>query len=262
MTFYKPSNITYTEMAQWVDAQNIQNCSDEETLVKYLYLLVLFKAKQLALFKDNETYDDFALFSVGKLLIRLNNKEEAPVKSIMNYIKTVIGFWDAEYVREFCVGSPDCEIADFNIGDFGDYLVDACSEFDTHSFSVGCPNISAVIRTHLKKIPVRKNSAEWSNIYLSCLLTFKDRVDSAIDISSKITDNEDPLLFNRVIRKLKTKQPILFHLDESYANYISILVNEITHAIAAELTFTTASKVSTTACLRNMVAAANNNEDD
>ena len=262
MTFIKPTNITYTQMAIWVDQNGGCPECDEQTLVEYLFHLVYNKAQQAALFRDYEQYDDFSIYCVSRLISRLQNKQDAPVKSIVNYIKTILYPWHADYVRQFCSGSPDLEVTDFDLSDFSDYLVDITSEYDTHAYSVGCLNITHTIRNHLKKIPHKKNSSEWSNIYASCLLTLHDRISAAVSLSHKNLAVDDPNLFNRIVRGLKTRPPILYHLEESMSNYISVLVNELIHAISAELTFTFASKISVSACLKNMVIAASNDEDD
>ena len=162
-------------MAQWIDANTSNPERDDNKLVEYLYHLACSKAERLGFFSDLETYDDFALFCVSKFLIRFSNKEEAPVKSVVNYLNTVIEHWRAEYVRDFCSGCADITIADFNVSDFSDYLVDVASENDYNNYSFYCFKIKDVFRQHLMKIPKKKHSPEWYNIYISCLLTLQDR---------------------------------------------------------------------------------------
>ena len=93
-------------------------------------------------------------------------------------------------------------------------------------------------------------------------LTLHDRINSACALCNKTLAEDNPQLVNRIIRGLKLKPPVLYHISEDKAAYVSVLVNEITHAIAAELTHTLHSKVSVTDCLNNLVKAANNEEED
>lgn len=262
MIFNRPHNVTFTQMAQWIDANSYNPERDDNKLVEYLYHIVYIKSEKCGFFTDYEKYDDFALYCISKFLIRFSNKQESPVKSVLNYLKIVLEPWHAEYVREFCYGSPDVDIADFNVSDFSDYLVDAASEYDYNSYSCSCLDIGVVARRYLAKIPVKKRSPEWSNICTSCLLTLHDRIKSANCLSGKNIASDDPQLLNRIIRGLKTKPPILFHIGEEDAAYVSVLVNEIIHALAVELTYRTHSKVSVTTCLQNLVKAANNDEDN
>lgn len=180
----------------------------------------------------------------------------------MNYLKIVLEHWRAEYVREFCTGTPDNNISDFDVNDFSDYLIDASSEQDYQFYNFYSFQVTDVVKKQLLKIPVRKNSSEWLNIYTSCLLTLHDRIKSAICLCEKNIAKQNPHLINRIIRGLKTKPPILFHIEEEKSNYISVLVNEIIHALANELTYTTHSKVSVSSCLHNLVVAASNKEED
>lgn len=260
MTFKRPRDITLTAMAQWVDSANLETCNQDK-LVEYLYHLSYYNAQQRSLFNTAETYDDFAIFCVSKLLTRLQNKKCGSVKSIVNYINTVLSPWQSEYIRCFCSGDAETPIEDFDVSDFADYLVDVASDQDFNTYSICYTNIANVIRQHLKKIPRKKKSAEWSNIYLSCLLTLQDRIDCACSFNAE-TPEEETKVLSRMIRSLKKRQPVLFHVDESMAPYIAVLVNELIHAIATELTYRTHSLVSPSTCLKNLVIAANSDEDD
>lgn len=262
MTFKRPKDITLTQMAQWVDA-NIIDGKDQDKLVEYLYHLSYHNAQKRSLFSntDYEKYDDFAIFCVTKLLTRFNNKRCQPVKSVVNYINNVLYPWHAEYIRCFCSGDADSPVEDFDVTDFADYLVDVSSDRDFNSYDVYYARIGTVIRNYLSRIPRKRKSAEWSNIYLSCLLTLQDRIENAIKFSST-TEEDDTKYLSRMIRSLKNKEPVLYHLDESMASYVSVLVNELIHAIANELTYSTHSYVSPSACLKNLVIAASNDEED
>lgn len=251
-----------TEMAQWVDQELYLQDTSQEVLVEYLYRLIYFNFKTHNTFTNEETYDDFCLYCVSKVLTRLNNSKEEKVRSIVNYLKNVNTVWYNEYVRCFCSGSVDLEVADFNVVDFGDYLVDSASLYDNCAYNFNCFRVSDVVKHHLKHIPRKKRDPEWFNIYLSCLLTLNDRIRCACDLFSKNLLHEDPILLSRVIRGMKTKPPVLFHVDESMSNYIITLVNEVVHAISAELTTSTGFKITAESCLRGLVAAALNEEED
>ena len=263
MTFYKPKDLTFTQIAQWVDANHMCAHCDEEKLCQYIYHLVVLKTQQCAFFNDTEQLDDFSLYCTSRLLqkIRKNRQTGEVIKSITNYIKTVIGHYKADYISEFCSGSPEYEIANFDICDFSDYLIDTASSSDFHHYWYDCIRTSDVICNHLKTIPRKKNSAEWTNIYTSCLLTLTDRIRAATEIIKK-ADIKDPQILNRIIRNLRKRSPILYHLDDTKSMYISVLVNELTHALASEISHSIASKVSVSACMRNLITAASNEEDE
>lgn len=261
MIFNKPKNITITQMAKWLDCTLAVSDQDKNTQVEYLYHLITCFAKQAGLFKDEETYDDFALCCITKVLIRINNTEEEPVKSFVNYIKKVLPHWHADYIRTFCYGTPEFDLSDYDITDFGDYLIDSTSECDYKALLYNATNVTQALKLHLKKIPHKHNSAEWQNICLSCFLTLEDRVNAAIMLTNQLAHRKSNILLSRLIRGLKNRPPILFHIDESKSAYISVLVNELIHVIAVELTNSLGTTVSPTDCLKNMAMAASNEED-
>lgn len=264
MTYYKPKGLSITQIAQWVDSFGTTLDCDEDKLCEYLYHLVYFRTQQFSYFKNAEQIDDFCLYCVSRLYKRLRaEKTYGEVKSIANYIKNVISPWRAEYVKLFCSGTDDAEIADFDVLDYSDYLIDVASQYDYNAYAVECFKISDIVRKHLSKIPIRKNSSEWSNIYISCLMTLQDRINCATTLlNSKSSILRNPQRTDRVIRSLKAREPVLFHIDEVYANYITTLVNEIIHALSAEISYNIHSKVSVSACMRNLVAAACAEEED
>lgn len=262
MIFRYPNNITFTEMAKWVDSNSYTPDKDNDKLIEYLYHIIYIKAKSCGYFNDHDTCDDFSLYCISKFLIRFSNKTEPPIKSVVNYLKTVLKPWYAEYVREFCSGSADICIDEFDISDFSDYLIDSASEYDYISYGYLDTSISNIVRKYLTRIPIKRKSAEWSNICTSCLLTLIDRIKCAANLCSKQLAEKDSPLVNRIIRGLKTKPPILFHIEEEQGAYVCVLVNEIVHAIAVELTQSVHSKVSVTTCLQNLVKAASNMEDE
>lgn len=262
MTFKRPQGIKFTDMAKWVDSCAYSPDRDNNKFVEYLYHIAYIKAEKAALFTDYTQYDDFALFCVSKFLIRYSNTVEAPVKSIVNYLKTVLSYWKAEYVREFCCGDADLSIADFNLSDFDDYLIDAASEFDYNSYNYLCFRVADAARKHLQRIPRKKDSAEWDNIYTSCLLTLEKQFKAAVEVYVKARRNKEILHLSRALRELRKLPPVLFHVSEENSTYVSVLVNELIHAISAELTKEAHYPVSPSTCLKNLVKAACNDEDE
>ena len=119
-----------------------------------------------------------------------------------------------------------------------------------------------MIETYIKQIPRKRKSAEWSNIYTSCLLTLQNRIRVAAKLCEKFDIVNHPEQTNLLIRELKKSAPILYHVDENVSNYVTTLVNEMIHALATEISHTTMSTVSVSACMRNLVAAASTDEDE
>ena len=79
MIFKHPHDITFIQMAQWVDANSYNPERDDNKLVEYLYHIIHTKAEQRGYFTNYDTYDDFSLYCISKILIRFSNKTDSPV---------------------------------------------------------------------------------------------------------------------------------------------------------------------------------------
>lgn len=111
-------------------------------------------------------------------------------------------------------------------------LHDKCSGLNKSEFDFYLERVDKTILGEISKIPKKKNSAEFLNIYLSCLLTFTDLITpltidceraNSLKRSVQIQDN-----FRQSLYKIpKNYKPILFHLDESFNDYILLLVKKI-----------------------------------
>ncbi len=242
MTYTKPENIRYVDMAIWIDTHAYTNDSNENLLYEYLYHLANMLAHKHSYFTTSEDYDQFALYTASKLFSRLKNSELPPIKSILNYIKKIIYPYKVDYDAEFRKdGNADIQIiytGDFNLGS---YLIDEANIFERINFTSSLSSIDRVVYAHLSKIPVRKNSSEWVNIYISCMLTLLNSITlSKYNLKKCEHIKKDKShTIDHIYTTLRHAKPILFHLDKKYENYIYILVNEIRRAISKELSGTT-----------------------
>jgi hypothetical protein len=198
-------------------------------------------------------YDDFALYCVSKFYIRFSNKQEAPVKSVVNYLKTVIEPWKAEYIREFCGGNADMNVADFNVSDFSEYLVDIASEQDYNTYDYLCFKSADVVRAHLRKIPRKHNSAEWTNIYISCLLTLIDQMTLTSKQVRAVRAAGNENIYLDIIKENLNKAPILYHLEDTWEDYIRVIVREVRHLLSAQMHWKSGSHYTAEAAIKAVV---------
>jgi hypothetical protein len=59
----------------------------------------------------------------------------------------------------------------------------------------------------------------------------------------------------KIYKKSKYEDPILYHLPASFSNYIKVLVRELEHAIAKELSLLTGYQISSSISIKNIIAA-------
>lgn len=274
MTYTKPYNVSYTDMCIWIDNNAYDPKCDEIQLYEYLYHLVNMLAHENKYFNNVEYYDNFALYSASKLCLRLKNNKQfeynengerklAPIKSILNYIKTVIYPYKVDFEQEYYNHSLDdfmalCE----NDFDFSEYLTEECKIFSQLDFSLSLGDITTIIKSFLKTIPIKQNSAEWTNIYLSCLLTILNSITASPEQLAEIEEEDTIVKLDKLYLYLRTRDPILYHLDPYYSNYIKTLVAEIRQLLTKELTIELHSYLPTEAAVKNLLLSSLDEELD
>lgn len=275
MTYNKPGGITYTDMAIWVDEHAYKSDRNDELLYQYLYHLVLMLANQSAYYTTAEEYDQFALFSATRLFLRLTNSKQfevnesgtpkmKPIKSILNYIKKILYPYKVDFELEFNIENKELDVISTGGFDLGTHIQENSSLFDQLSFSFTVDGVASIVRAHLKKIPYKQRSAEWMNIYISCMLTLLDSITLSnyqIKEFKKLKTPKSEML-ERLYTELRYNDPILFHLDKSMSNYIKILVNELRHVIAAELSWKEHYYITPNTTMKNLICTNLDLEDD
>lgn len=262
MTYYKPPKLTYTELCIWIDNNMYSENCDDALLYEYLYHIVNMFARKHSYFKSVSYYDDFALSSASRLFMRIKDTRLTKIKSILNYIKTIIYPFKVDFEKDNYVENPeDNSFIYTEEYSLGTNLIDEIDLFDKIDFRYTLENVSDLIKNYLCKIPRKKNSCEWLNIYTSCLLTFLVQLKTASNNKlnkSDITDKELHSLYLAAQRE----EPILYHLDKSYSNYIKVLVNEIKSLVAKNLAIENHSQISSENALKSIIIASMDMEDD
>lgn len=252
-------------MAIWIDENYNKESCDDVKLYEYLYHLLYMIAYQHNYFKNLDQYDDYALQGASKLFLRLKDKRQdgdapvlKPIKSILNYIKTIsypykVDFEQTAYIET----SQEALILHSDTLNLSNYIAEESDIFDRIDFQQSLNSINLIIKDYLKSIPYKKNSPEFKNIYISCMLTLMNSITIAAEGVSRISNQLNILdsTLNRLYKRSKYQDPILYHLPNSMLNYIKVLVREIEHAVAKELSALTGDRISSEISIKNLIAA-------
>lgn len=264
MTFSKP-NIKYTDMAIWIDTHAYDNDCDTNTLFQYLYHLTNMCAHQMELFYRLDDYDQFSLYCASRLIQRIQRPEnqaaEKRIKSILNYLKFIIQGWKADYELEFHLHSKDYDVLPIGCYELSEEMSEMLSYHDVSAYSFTCNDVVEVISHHLGQLPRKRKSAEWINIYVSCMLTLTDRIQFAIETARARQTGDKCDIIDKAFRDASERPPILFHLPETMSNYISVLVIEVQHAIAAEISYQSKMKITSVNTIKGLMYTALSEED-
>ena len=272
MHYHKPKDMTYTEMCMYVDQHAYdENKSNEvkENIYKYIYCITHMLAIKLKLFNDYKYYDDFSLWYTTQIFYRLENPKQyeldnfgnpkmTKIKSILNYIKSTISvrkisFEQQEYSQ--VINYTDDYYVDYNYS-LSDKINNNLDDLYKVEFDLCLDNCCKSIKQFLiKRLPYKKNSVEFYNIYFSCLLTFLNSItipNKDINRINNLKYKENIDLTQIFIRE-SADPVILYHLDDTFHDYILVLYRQIRHEIGSEIQYSSNSYIGTNESLYNLM---------
>lgn len=253
MIYRRPSNLTITEMCIYIDHHVYDVEIDENLIFEYLFHIINSLALKRKLFNNHQYYENFAVYAATKVFLRLLNKKQfqydengnpklPKVKSVLNLIKKIlyplkVDFEQSEYYQ---IHKPDSEDLLFTDYTFNNLLYKSMDDSSKRDFNSVLNDIDNICREFLTHIPYKKHSVEWLNIYTSVMLTLCKQLTfnkkmkkyiSHLNESGRLTENHLTETYN----KLQEQSVILFHLDDSFYEYILLLVKELKQILCKEL---------------------------
>lgn len=265
MIYIKPPNLSYTDMAIWIDNNYYLESCDDSKLYEYLYHLLIMIAREHAYFKSNSDYDNYGIQGASKLFIRLKDPRQfcdppklTPIKSILNYIKSISYPYKIDFESDKFIETPkDTVLIHSDSCAISNYISDESDIFDRIEFEAALDDIPHIIHRYVNKLIVLKDKSDLKNIYISCLLTFIDMIaltEKERSYALAVPDNSSHIIAN-LYKKNLYRDPILYHLPAEMSNYIKVIVRELQHVVAKELSFKTSSKISAALSIKNLLAA-------
>lgn len=265
-TQYKQYKGVYTKYAIYIDqhipdiAIPYQNPDIENKMVEYITAICYVLAYKGHLFNKPEDYKDFSMYAASEYFNifrdRYNHqgeikrgKEIKPIKSSLNFIKSILYDLSVEYSKKFFyqVFKSDWGEEEDNknrkeleekkriavenysknsvINDYNVYLVDAVIQT--------CEYLPQLIKNILQNTPYNKDKLTINRLYKTCLLsllnsfTLPKSKKEVADLSS-----------TQIIKKYGKERDnciILWHLNSDFKPYVKILLSRIREKIAEEI---------------------------
>ena len=249
MLYKKPKDVRYVDMAIWCDENMYKEDVDENQLFEYLWHLSLMLARKGRYFSKAQYYEDFATYVATSLFLRIKNTKQfdntfkmQKIKSILNFLKSIIHYKKIDFEQEYysqviSQPLPEDDVVEYDVEySFADRISESVDELSRVEFDLCLHDIVKTIRNFLVRIPYRKDKIVWQNIYISCLLTLLNK----IVIDSRDLVKIQNLKYKDIIDSMQDiwanqSEVILYHLDDNMENYIRILVREIQHVVANDL---------------------------
>lgn len=253
MLYYKPKDVTYTDMCIWVDDNAYKEDCDREKLFKYIYLLAEMLAFKSHFFKHGTLYDDFAVYVATRVYSRYVDENQfvvkkgrdkpklKKIKSVLNYLKKII--YPAKITFEQNRNQQNIEIGEqftYDLRyDFHSRIRDTVHNLKAIEYSAYIQDIVPTIKSHVYSVVKFEDKVTTNNIYLSCVLSFLNSVvlpnKTQEKLNKMMSDGIKQSAINRMYQFERTNSTILYHLNDSYKDYVSVLVNEVRQIIAKDM---------------------------
>lgn len=254
MTYKKPKNVRYTDMAIYIDAHINQENYDVNKCFEYMYHLFMMLALKGRYFRDAADYDEYALYGATQVLMRYKKQQDPnykrqlePLKSVLNYIKKIavplkINYQQANYAEIFNDISLQSGNADVIASDITHKIIRENNKLSDVELRFYLEQISFTIKKEIKNGPYAKDRRIRHKLFLSVLFSFL----YTLTLSKKNHDRVEmrankkappEVYINKIYKEESTDGIILWHLSIEWHNYVSTLFNRIKRILCDDLKF-------------------------
>lgn len=245
--YAKPKNLRYVDMCIWIDKNAYKEDCDDIKLFEYLYHLSRMLARKRDYFSKTADYDDFAAFVATEIFMRYRDKRQFEnstkikrIKNALDYLKRVLHPKLLDFLEQDKGKQPPIPEAEWAIVtyDLHNKVQEALAENRVAEFDCIVHDIPSTIRKYMVKIPVSRFSAEWENIYISCLLTFLNSITLSRAGLKKVEPGNGRCTDGKTYtayRYERENAPILFHLESNMSCYVQTLTNIIMRLVARDI---------------------------
>ena len=229
--FKKPKGLKFTDLAIWIDNNFYKPNCDYEKAYEYMYILAYMLACKSKYFHNTSDYQGYAAFLAYSTFNTMKKKQ---IKSVLNYMKSIKYFRKIMYESSAYSEMIDTEYdTKFN----ADKLIENTkSSYENNKRDIleiyikdSINSFTSTIKKNIPKI-YKQNKQIYKKLYISCLLSFIDRITLTIKLNESYKYNFDKYMtFNNVnylLKKLDRNSVILWHLTKEYENIIRIILNK------------------------------------
>lgn len=232
--FKKPKDVRFVDMAIWID-NNIHNPDcDMNKAFTYMYLLAYMLGSKAKYFRNIEDYDGFACYLAYSTFMRLTDNTKPPVKSVLNYMKSIMYFRKMGYEQEVYSEMID-PIYNKN-WDSDTYREQGITILESSNREIIKQSVDdifkclpSIIKENIPKV-YSSNKVLYSNLYISVLLSLTSKFtlpeQNRLYLENKL---KEKVAFNEVnyYRKHLTDELILWHVPDSMSGVVQVIINKV-----------------------------------
>lgn len=254
-TYTKPKDISYTDMAIYIDNHIYSGDYDENLIYKYLYLIIYVLACKARYFAKYDDYDDFALYMSSRIYMRLVDKRQFTdipgekklnkIKSSLNFIKHLLYPMKVDFQKEnhTTLLNPDYD-KELDSNKLYDNTAESIKQDYKYDLSddvvIIINELPNIIKDEIKDSPYKNDVIVSKNIYYSCLLSLLSNVTLNNYNKSRLLKREkkninNETIINKMYNEERRSNTILWRLPDSMSTYIKVLCNKIRKVLAYKI---------------------------
>lgn len=246
MTYKRNSKVRFTDMCIYIDEHIYDENFDAEKCYEYMYHIFYTLAVKERFFNNERDYDEYALYGATRLFLRYQKRELKQIKSVLNYINTILYPTKVEYQAQAFTQNFKQDVEEDATKNIQKHLNEkAATQNDGMmrvEFEYYLTKIPRTVKEFLKSSPYCSDKVTLHNIYVSCLLSVLNALTLSNENKRRLKNKVDrnlPVdnLLESIYRDERKDSTILFNLESSMYNYISTLVKKIFSIIKQDLVY-------------------------
>jgi hypothetical protein len=232
--------IKYVDMCIYVDNNIGKPGADATKVYDYLTMICYMLSVKKNLFNDERYYDLYSHYLASSVYLRMTSKELEPIKSCLNYIKSIIMKRKVDFEKsEFSYISNDSvsydtfkSSSEIKLRDSltGYASIDVCDYFN---------NISKIIYDVISKGIYKNDKVLVWKLYQSCVLSLLRNItlsnESKLKLHMYSMEGMSDGNLRDILNKETLSAPIAYNLGDEWLDYIAVLLQYIKDRIIKDI---------------------------
>ena len=236
MSYKKPKDVRYTDMAIWIDKNIYEPECDKELAYKYLWLLVNMLAHKAKYFYNNTDYEDFSYYLASIMLLRYEDKRQfeydengepklRKIRHVINYLKNVVYPYKVQYQQKFYKQNAKEEVVEITPYSLGIRMIlQDVNQFNAADVRLYLDRIYKVFYNIIEDGKYSSDPYVKHNLFISSLLTFLSDLNPDKQEKKKLKKS----MYMKTINNMRYKNSdiILYHITNEYSDIVRYVVNK------------------------------------
>ena len=249
MIFNKPNNKRIVDLCIEFDKLFPLEKDDamHTKLYSYLYLIYYSLGRKKEFFKLYEDYEGYAHYAATTIYLRFLKKQKngEPIGSVLNYAKSTLNPLKVAYQNENFHEVINGEVDDsIDTGALNSILKEQIQSEYNYGLSEEMEEVLGklpiFIKKAIKETPFRTDKLMCHRLYMSCLISLLKSFTLSNSTKRKLNNKADnniqeDNIITAAYKKDRYSSATVWHLPDSYTNYIQFLTNKVRVMTTVEL---------------------------